>query len=64
MEYNPPIYNQDTLMTMTEKEVLVAQYQLQLSTVSLLVAVLIYILIFTIFKWILPKYWYRPRETV
>jgi len=63
VNYNPPIYSTPELLLMDSKDILVAQYQLQLASVSLAFAVAIFVTVFLVLKWFLPKIWYRPRET-
>lgn len=60
-DYNPPVYNSADLILMSSHDVLVAQYQLQLATVSLMYALLIFASVFAILRWALPKFWYKER---
>lgn len=62
MDYNPLIYTAPELLLMDEKQILVAQYQLQLASISLFFAIAILVTIFLILKWFLPKFWYKSRE--
>lgn len=59
---NPSVYEWLQLQLMSEKDILIAIYQLHLSAISLLFSLLFFGLMFLFLKWILPKYWYKSKE--
>lgn len=63
MIQNPFIFTPSDLASMTEQQILAAQYQLNFAVVSLLFAIAIYATVFATLKWLLPKFWYKNKET-
>ena len=60
--HNPPIYTGTELVLMTHHEILVAQYQLLLSSISFAFALLVFFTIFLALKWVLPKFWHKKAN--
>lgn len=57
--YNPTIYTQIQLDSMTDQQLLVATYELQLSFVLLFLFSIVFFVVFMLLKYVLPKFWYR-----